>query len=475
MTRFRVCLVVCFVAVSSAARAQVSTLPERVDGPFPTPRTHADLDLLTGHFNGGRWSDLQALARTIVEAIASSNPKVTETLDVRRNYVAVMWIGADAFGKRRLMRFVVHDPQPELFSANLPGLREAPGGMLYELLLSRTRFGRVTSSYDSVREQDPIEQTLPAFVQAVAGPLFGAIAAIAPLPRVGPPRPLPPVHATVSRVGLPFKRASVKLKAFASDPWFDDELFRVTTGALANALVFGEVSASACARAYATNLGATLPQAAIASCTSADPDLAACKAAFDTRLAADYASAVAACNAGAPSERDLDALGIVDRRFRELTTASLTNTAELETSFKNRPLTHVAFGAGMGVIVAARLSDPRVKLDTAGRLVADPLSRVMTMAFVNWSPRGYDPDAARMSIHERVRVLVGAALTPDFGIVGGGSVLIARGIGVSAGVGILFAKGAHDDEIGAPPASATDPYRLSVVTAPFVGISYTFR
>ena len=121
------------------------------------------------------------------------------------------------------------------------------------------------------------------------------------------------------------------------------------------------------------------------------------------------------------------------------------------------------------------LSKPRVKLDDAGTLVADPLNRVMTMAFVNWSPRGYDAESTRVSKAERTRLFFGAALTPDFGTVIGANVLIARGIGITVGVAMLFGKGATKEEIGAPPANSQDAYRLTVSSALFTGISYNYK
>lgn len=57
--------------------------------------------------------------------------------------------------------------------------------------------------------------------------------------------------------------------------------------------------------------------------------------------------------------------------------------------------------------------------DDSGFLSSDPLPRVMTMAFVNWSPVGYDAAAPSVTARERVRAFFGAALTPDFGVSAG--------------------------------------------------------
>jgi hypothetical protein len=70
---------------------------------------------------------------------------------------------------------------------------------------------------------------------------------------------------------------------------------------------------------------------------------------------------------------------------------------------------------------------------------------------------------------------MGTTLTPDFGLMLGGNALLARGIGVSGGLAVLFAKGATEDEIGAAPVNSKDPFRLSVATAPFLGITYNYK
>jgi hypothetical protein len=177
-----------------------------------------------------------------------------------------------------------------------------------------------------------------------------------------------------------------------------------------------------------------------------------------------------------PSSADADAIELVDQRFRELVVNALSVSAELDVTFKNRPLTHFAFGAGAAVMAYASVNRVRTKLDDDnGLLVSDPLPRVMTMAFVNWSPRGYDEASSSLRASERFRAFFGAALTPDFGVVGGINVLLQRGIGIVGGVGVLFGKGAEAEEVGEPPPASEDPFKLAVGRTVFVGISYNYR
>jgi hypothetical protein len=97
------------------------------------------------------------------------------------------------------------------------------------------------------------------------------------------------------------------------------------------------------------------------------------------------------------------------------------------------------------------------------------------MAFVNWSPGGYDEKNPSIEGAERVRLLIGAALTPDFGPAAGINVLLVRGIGLTAGAAYLFGTGADASDIGSKPAHPEDPYRIAAARAAFVGIAYNFK
>ena len=108
--------------------AQVATAAESlVTSPIEVTRPPQDLDGLTTIYNIGDWNVLQAAARsvvTVVGASASQNDSgaVRDALDLNRNHVAVMWIGADAFGKVRLLRTVVSSSRREPDNVDLPGL-----------------------------------------------------------------------------------------------------------------------------------------------------------------------------------------------------------------------------------------------------------------------------------------------------------------------------------------------------------------
>lgn len=407
------------VLLPAASQAQVQTMPARVCAePVPiagaSPRAGGPIgagsliDDLTTLYNGGRRDELRARIQELIARIRAAYPDgcapadhaatpsdhgaMTDDsgamlagagthaqapaswLDTARHHVAVSWVATDPrAGRSMLARVLLHGAGTratlEYADANLPGVGAAPGGpQLVELFLARSRDAVMSALYTSTRERDPAASQPAAFAQALAGPMFAAIGAIAGdvAARPAPPPPEADLWATIAVAALPHARAAVRLRATARD--------------------------------------------------------------------------------GAAASADL--------------------------TFHNRPLSRWSFGAGAAVIAAASVPTPRVDLDSGGVIVADPLPRVMAMAHVNWSPRGYDGDAPAVSGAERVRLFAGAALTPDFGITGGVTVLVVRGVGVSTGVAFLFAKGTGAEAIGRVPANPSRPFRLAVPAAWFIGLTF---
>jgi hypothetical protein len=258
--------------------------------------------------------------------------------------------------------------------------------------------------------------------------------------------------------------------------------FKDAVEGLATTLLFDGAGRNALARTQVETLVAQLPLAARLSCGPPDAPPApgsggavnrskVCREALDKVMKSAFEAAMLKA-----ANNDAVVVTAVDKAFRELAVNALSTSAELKMTFKNRPLTRFTFGAGAAVIANAHLNRVRTKIDDkSGNLVSDPLPRVMTMAFVNWSPAGYNDAAAKISWSERVRPFFGAALTPDFGVIGGVNVLLGRGIGVVSGIGWLFGKGAEAEEIGKPPAAAADPFKLVVSRSLFFGISYSYK
>jgi hypothetical protein len=490
---------------AGAAHAQVTTVPQPVQTAdrrttFDIRRPPEDLDRLTALHNGGSWQEIDEAARDLVcaarrdgsgppvghdddyldscggrDAIAAG--PIADALDLARNDVALLWVDADAFGKPQLLRVLVSKGSKAPYGLDLPGVSSADGDRhLTELFLSRSPLGRVASGYTSTREDDPLLADLPKFVQALGGPLFTTVGALTGTvgPEAVPPRTGPKIAATVRRVGLPFRRASIRMRAVAREPVATAD-FASAASTLASTLTFNAVPHAQCARDLAARLASELPPVTRQDvCSAADADPLLCTGAFDSVLTFAFDTALAACEGGKPSKEARSALEDVDEAFRKLVTTGTTTTAELDQAFKNRPPAHFSLGAGGAVMVTASLDRPRVTT-RSGVIVADPLPRVMTLAFVNWSPAGYDEKSPSIRGAERVRVFFGAALTPDFGPAAGVNVLLVRGIGITAGGAYLFGKGADASEIGGKPTNPDDPYRIAATRTAFVGIAYNFR
>lgn len=520
------------VLLSRAVSAQVSTVPTKVldKPPIDIGRDTKVLDDLTVLYNGGNWSKLRKEATSLLESTAKAvdpppvptdpptrpkysdeeRKKIKEAVDTTRHYVIVTWIGTDAFGKRFLPRIVVHnkttkketaprtppavssntagkdddedDDSVEPFPTDLPGVGVDDDEAVYEVFFSRGTRGRIAEVYASTRDKDPFVEQLPAFIQAIAAPLFNVVGVLRGSVRTRPDverraTPDETIAATVARVGLPFERATIKWKAMAKEP-VTLEAFTKSLADAAVALKFTDVPNSACGKELVDKDVEVLGTAVGGvQCRGDDEKATAdCTKAIDEALKKAYDEKKEKCGGGAPTKDDIADLDAVDKKIRAFVTANLTATAEADVTFKNRPDTHFSLGAGSGVITHATLTLPRVVVDKEEKLAADPMPRVLTLAFVNWNPWGYDSESDRITWQERTRLFFGATLTPDFGVTAGGNILLVRGVGIIAGSALTFAKGANKDQIGKAPAEPEKPYTISYGQVKlFVGISYNFK
>jgi hypothetical protein len=475
------------------AWSQVSTTPTPLDKPFSIDRAYNDLQTLTRLYNAGEWARLEDATKDLLDAAKDARPpkdKIRDALDAAKHYIIVTWIGTDAFDKPMLVRVVVHGPRTmgaagatdnagvrgTPMVVDLPGVG-AGNDPVYEVFFSRGTRGKIADVYVSSRDKNPISEELPAFVQAIASPLFETVGIFAgAVTRTENKAANGSIAATVSQVALPFERATIQWKAAAREPVTQAD-FESGLNDLAADLKFTEVPHSTCAQDFVDKIVENLTSTVTESACAADTSSAtACRASIGTALAQTYVAQKcgSASSLRAPNDAEKTDLLSIDKKVRGFVSDNLTMSVDADLTFKNRPPTHWTFGLGSGVVAHASLTKPRVKLND-DTIIADPMPRVMTLAFVNWSPAGYDPEADRLSLAERVRPFFGATLTPDFGIAGGANVLLARGIGIVGGVTVMFAKGATVEEINQLPANPDQPFSISFARAVFVGISYNFK
>jgi hypothetical protein len=462
---------------AQAAAEQVTVQSVHVQGPNDSALPQAKLDELDEHFAAGDFETARRVGREILDALAKASKSAA--YDHRRNAVVLLWLGTDASGGGILRRLSLSSSSSNPFSGDLPGLR--PGNeppQLYEVLLTLDKRSSATSQYTFTREANPILAEIPSAVEALAGPLFGFVAAVRPLrgPRgvVGERESQRPISiwATASRIPIPLVRASVTVKTLARIPISTDE-WKEDVDRLAVKLAFELVPRSKpardCIEIYQHDAVAVAKSDA---CSGEQASAGACRSAFDSAFTTAYER----CLGRGLGEDDAKALQVVDDKYRELVATGRATRIEGSAELRNTPRTHFGFGLGAALILHASLSDDRVKLDDSGLLVRDPLPRQMTMLMLHWSPAGYDADAPKIERSERWRLFAAGVLTPDFGLAAGGSMLVVQRLGVNLGAGVLFSKSLKSgDEIGSPPSNATDAYGVAKAWVVFTGINVSFK
>jgi hypothetical protein len=493
---------VLLLGAGTAANAQILTTAAPLAPPYLVAcEASAELNQLTKLYNQGPSPELYAKLRRVI-ALAARDFTATvkadadldckdpsegwlarqSALDYRKHFVAVMWIGADPFGKSQLIRVVVHSGQREnAWLTDLPGIApSADDPQLTDLTLANALHATSVSQYASTRDEDPLAADVADLFKTFGTSLIGTVGLLKGAIQKQDLQPealkvVPKLAVTVKRVRLPFARATVQLKAAIKTPTAS-ERFGEAISELAAGLQFDEGAFSAKARTLAERLKTVVPAAAVKDCELEGPGT---PQKFDPNTClVNVGKAISTAFDGVrkdAGDEELEALRAVDAKFRSFFTERMNTSAELSLTFHNRPVTHFSLGAGTAVIGYGTLTKPRVKLDDeSGNLLADPLNRVMTMAFVNWSPRGYDSTSSGIPNTERWRGFFGAVLTPDFGPAAGLNVLLMRGLGVNVGAAVLFGKGALSSEVGAPPPASTDPFRLAVTYAVFAGVTYNY-
>jgi hypothetical protein len=98
------------------------------------------------------------------------------------------------------------------------------------------------------------------------------------------------------------------------------------------------------------------------------------------------------------------------------------------------------------------------------------------MIVVTGAFRSYDASRPRPGWNERTRWFAGTVIAPDIGAGAGLSLLIVRGLAVSAGfVVVAVPTPAAGEAFGSAPVNTADPFRTGVVRGGFVGLSYNFK
>jgi hypothetical protein len=487
------CAAVFVSAVPAFGQVQVS--PATVAGPIQIGATVADLAALDLAFRTGDFAlaekqagDLIVAARTAVQGDATvaalwarldrakeTGPKgaLADALDPKKNIIAVVWVSEDVPGKLVVRRLHLPRVANHRNALDLPGVSAASGKSLYEFFVAADRLSVLRSGYTFTREESEVAAQLPAFAERIAGPLFTLVSALRSAEDVAPRARASAwvsshVFATITRVTVPYSRASVQWTARAVVPMAERE-FRERAEALASKWRLVNAPHSPAAADFAADLATTVVEVAGSQvCWTESSDGAKCLKAFADQLTAHYDNAT---NPGLSKEDKNN----IDADFRRFVFELKPLEVETQAAFRNIPPIRATLGVAAGVVLKDWPKDTRVDLSD-GMLVADPMRSQLAMVTVNWTPWGYDADAFHVSRAERFRLFGGAVLTPDFGVGVGGAVLLARGLAINAGVAWLFFRAPDDkSQVGGPPADPQDPFSLGYTTAVILGVSYNFK
>jgi hypothetical protein len=440
---------------------------------------------LTSAYEAANEETFHAAARRVVSsvrqcsapAVDGDSLAVLRTIDLEFDYVLLAWPAAGGLSERSLYTAIVHAGD-DLHGRTLPGIGLNSKGRLFQILLAPSALDRLAGVYISDPEPSVVEAQLPAVAAAIAGPLLTAIASqqgtIAlrreALSTLDPPAA--PAWASVSRVDLPFRRASVHIELRASVAPALSAIHLQAT-ALGTRMAFLETPHVPCAREFASRL--TTELTSLADVCTGQPDL--CVQLADAQFSARYAEQQPLCRGQDATEtrQNLQALQRIDTAFRTYVHGldQIVLPATLDVS--NAPRTRFGFGLVSGYLARPRADSARATI-TSGLIAPDPLPRHVNMIVVTGAFHSYDASRPRPGWNERTRWFAGTVIAPDIGAGAGLSLLVVRGLAVSAGFAVLAVPTpAAGEAFGRAPVNAADPFRTGTVRGGIAGLSYNFK
>ncbi|MBM3818344.1 MAG: hypothetical protein FJW14_04880 [Acidimicrobiia bacterium] len=507
--------------LASGASAQVPSLPEPVTGNIEvscgqfTPPA-AKLSELRAEYLNGRWDRLQALSRSLLNECTFKSPDDLPDLFPggklawSRDYVLVIFGTTAANDEPTLLRYLVHDPAPQRYATTLPGVpetlidvaplkpaagaaRREPPPRLLQVYLSHTKGMKLLTSVAAKRTADPVVEQTPDFLKAAIDPAIIAPLLKGTLPALlskapGEKEPPRPVLATVSIVPVHFRRGDLTFSDVLKAPAFIDEKRQAALRASLNGVDlavrtdgFGPTSQRlskgllTTATAYITPKvpAACGPLTYEATCwEKLDEELRSEAEAFCAEQAMlgktdeERKALVEACVTGEPS--------IVLARYRaavaEPTVAAIAGTS----TFQNIPRQVVTFGLISAYVLGASSGKDRVKVD-GGKIVADPLSRSLSMVTINFHPP-FDSTWPDLTKEERARVFIGTVVSPNIGVTVGAGAGMWRNVSINLGYALLAIPTLRpDDELDEAPGSAKKPFQSGAAHVAYIGLGYKLK
>jgi hypothetical protein len=177
---------------------------------FPTDKL---LEATNIYFSGD-WAKLQQSTIDLLKTLqfhASDNSYSNDVaLDFERHYYSVAFVYTAPDKSEDVLRFLVHSPPTEPYVSRIPGIKAGDRRKFYEVFLTLNPKDILISTYYSTREKSPLESQIPKFLkQFDPKVLENLTAAIGPSKRI---------YAVLSRIDLPFSRASIEVEDVVQRP-----------------------------------------------------------------------------------------------------------------------------------------------------------------------------------------------------------------------------------------------------------------
>jgi hypothetical protein len=194
---------------------------------------------LSDLYFSGDWEKLQKETGELLQDL-QFHPQAR--LDLQKDYCSVVFVHKDAEGKNGILRYVVHVPQTEPYVSRLPGIKAGDEKKFFEIFLTPDPKNVLVSTYISTRERSPLEAQIPRFLKQFDPKEI--------LESVQPVLPLKRVYAVLSRVDLPYSRASIVIEDVVQGPdktketskLFNRPLTRFSFGVVSSIIVGSSVS-----------------------------------------------------------------------------------------------------------------------------------------------------------------------------------------------------------------------------------------
>jgi hypothetical protein len=162
---------------------------------------------LSNLYFSGDWAKLQKDTMGLLQEL-QFHPETR--LDLQKDYCSVVFVYKDAEGKNGILRYVLHGSETEPYVSRLPGIKAGDEKKFFEIFLTLDPKNVLVSTYISTREKNPLEAQIPRFLkQFDPKEILGSLQPVLPLKRV---------YAVLSRVDLPYSRASITIEDVVQGP-----------------------------------------------------------------------------------------------------------------------------------------------------------------------------------------------------------------------------------------------------------------